>query len=161
MGKTVTSIYRNDYREALGEFLLTFNATENLLNEIVSLLLDRLSKSHLYKEGDMFDRKLGQLELLCEAFKPKMHTPDFERLRTVNSRRNELAHGHMRTDPNTGEVDIIKAQTSRWKTGKKISPETIRKNTTLATAAHDDLSQMMPFIWFAHTPPPIKPEGAI
>ena len=146
-------IDRNDYRTELGEFLLVFNATENLLNDIVSHLLERLHKKDRYPE-DMFDRRLWILELICEAFKP-MHAPDFEKLRELNRSRNELAHGHMRTNPNTGEIDIVKAKDCSWGKGRKITPDRIRAASSLAKACYKDLEAMTPYIWFAHTPPKV------
>ncbi|MCA2374522.1 hypothetical protein ATU3B_23115 [Agrobacterium genomosp. 3 str. CIP 111-78] len=147
------TIDRNDYRAELGEFLLAFNATENLLNDIIAYLLERLNKKDRFGE-DMFDRRLWTLELLIPSFEP-IHVPDFDKLRELNRSRNELAHGHMRTDPNTGAVDIVKAKDCSWGKGQVITPDRIRRASTLAQACHKDLDAMTPHIWFAHTPPKV------
>lgn len=145
------SINKDEYQAALGEFLVTFNQLENLLNEVIVELLRRRQKDRLYREADMFDRKLDQLELISLAFHP-LHSPDYARLRHLNAERNILAHGHFNVDQFTGEISIIKARESKHKKGKNISPNYIKKLSQMATEAINDLWSYMPYIWFQHTP---------
>lgn len=148
----MSEVYRDQYEARLGKFLLLYNHLENLLGDVLAELLKRRGKSHLYCEGDFFKRKLDQLELVCELFDP-LPKPDFPRLRDINRRRNELAHGHMLVHPATQDIMIQKAQNRPWTKVRAISPADIERDIKMAEAAVSDLEAFAPYIWFVHTPP--------
>lgn len=149
--------YQESYQASLGRMLVRFNELEAMVGEILRVALDKLGKPHLYQAGDYFRSKVDRLELALCSFGnwPK---PDFDRLRRVNTWRNELAHGHLHQDPNTGDWQT-RAVHKQGHRSDVITPAKIDMWTEEVRTAHGDVGQLLPWVWFSDRPA-VLPEGA-
>lgn len=85
------SRYEEEYQVSLGRLLLRFNDLEMLVGNILEQLTLKLGVPHLYRQEEYLSQKIDRLGLALCA-KPEWPKPDFNRLRRVNSIRNDLAH---------------------------------------------------------------------
>lgn len=90
------------YEQALGAYLVSFNKLEVKLSEVHFGAMVRMGLTHLFRSDSRLIERLVPMEIALKALKwPSL---DYDLLRSINGRRNELAHGHLHTDPNTGDL---------------------------------------------------------
>lgn len=85
--------YQAEYQASLGRLLVKFNELEMMVGGIIEQITDQLGVPHLYRQEGYLSQKIDQLELALFT-KPTWPKPDFNRLRRINTQRNDLAHGH-------------------------------------------------------------------
>jgi hypothetical protein len=104
-----------DYERALGQFLVRFNKVENLISDIIPQALMNTGSEHLlaHVKGDLFARKLITLELALDKALRTGSRRLFDELRELNSRRNDLAHGHFDQNPVDGDYVIVTSKKTR------------------------------------------------
>ena len=138
--------YQEEYQSSLGRMLVRFNEVESMVGEILKTALDKLGKSHLFQVNEYFRQKVDKLELASAAF-PKWPKVDYERLRRINSWRNEPAHGHFHQDPNTGDWQT-RGVHKKGSKSETITPAEIDKWTEEVRVAYGDVGQLLPYVWF-------------
>jgi hypothetical protein len=148
--------YQEQYQASLGRMLVKFNEVESLVDEVLKVALEKLDKAHLYRVDDYFRQKVDRLELALCAF-PTWTAPDFERLRRINSLRNELAHGHFYQDSNSGDWKT-RGVHRKGQNAETITPEVIHEWTDEVWQAYADVGRLLPWVWFGN-PPADQPGG--
>lgn len=138
--------YESAYEAAMGKMLVRFNNLENAVGQMLEGLLKKLEVGHLYRPEDYFRQKVDRLELAMRAV-PDWPVPDFNRLRKINSWRNDIAHSDFFQDPDTAAY----LTRSLHKPGRRttgLHPELIDTYTVEVSAAIDEVLYIMPLVWF-------------
>lgn len=107
---------RGAYASALGEFLVAFNAVEIGLGAVIAAALhDRLSATEILAstEGNV-RRKSNILRILSlDPKNPHLAAIRFERILSMISVRNILAHGHFEQNPYDGSHTVVPVDRSK------------------------------------------------
>lgn len=102
------TVSRSEYDGALGAYLVLFNRLEVQASEVHFAALHRLDLTHLFRPEAKLIERLVPMEIAFTALRwPK---PDFAAIRGINGKRNDIAHGHVHQDPNTGDWQMEDSQ---------------------------------------------------
>jgi hypothetical protein len=107
---------RTDYEAALGQFILAFNEVDYRLSQVIRSELSHRGREDLAataSKGSVTQR-LATLEILASATpNGQLSAAPIARLRSLNTDRNNLAHGHFDQNPFDGSYWIVLARKAR------------------------------------------------
>jgi hypothetical protein len=101
---------RIEYEAALGQFILAYNEVDYRLSQVIRAELSKRGSKNLAGTAakGFLTQRLEALELLATSSKNLMLSPSsITRLRTLNTDRNNLAHGHFDQNPFDGSYWIV------------------------------------------------------
>ena len=107
---------RTDYEAALGRFILAFNEVDYRLSRVIGSELSQRERSALAATGSKgpFAQRLETLDILVSSTKnSELSTLPLTRLRSLNTDRNNLAHGHFDQNPFDGAYTLALAAKTR------------------------------------------------
>jgi hypothetical protein len=107
---------RTEYEAALGRFILAFNEADYRLSQVITAELSERGQPVLGATASKgtFAQRLEKLEILVSTTKNRqLSALPVEKLRSLNSDRNKLAHGHFDQNPYDGSYTVIEAAKSR------------------------------------------------
>jgi hypothetical protein len=107
---------RTDYEAALGQFILAFNEVDYRLTQVIRSELSQRARIDLAATASngTFAQRLLTLEMLASATpNGRLSASPITRLRTLNTDRNNLAHGHFDQNPFDGSYAIILTKKTR------------------------------------------------
>jgi hypothetical protein len=107
---------RTDYEAALGRFILAFNEADYRLSQVIAAELSERGHPDLAATASKgnFTQRLEKLEILASSTKSKqLSALPVAKLRSLNSDRNALAHGHFDQNPYDGSYQLILAAKGR------------------------------------------------
>jgi hypothetical protein len=101
---------RTNYEAALGRFILAFNEADYRLSQVIAAELAKRGHSELAETATKgsFAQRLEKLELLVSSTKDQqLSALPVAKLKSLNSDRNALAHGHFDQNPYDGSYQLI------------------------------------------------------
>jgi len=104
---------RTDYEAALGQFILAFNEVDYRLSQVIRAELSYRGRDDLMAGASKgpFTQRLATLEILSSATSNgRLSASPIARLRSLNTDRNNLAHGHFDQNPFDGSYSILLAK---------------------------------------------------
>jgi hypothetical protein len=107
---------RTDYEAALGQFILAYNEVDYRISQVIRTDLDERGRSDLAETAakGQFGQRLEKLALLADSSKEgHLKTIPVERLRSLHSDRNALAHGHFDQNPYDGSYSLVLKEKAR------------------------------------------------
>jgi hypothetical protein len=107
---------RTDYEAALGRFILAFNEADYRLSKVITAELSERGHPDLAATASKgtFAQRLEKLEILVSTTKDRQLSGlPVAKLRSLNSDRNNLAHGHFDRNPYDGSYTLILAAKTR------------------------------------------------
>jgi hypothetical protein len=107
---------RTDYEAALGQFILAFNEVDYRLSQVIRCELSHRGCTDLAATAanGPFAQRLATLEILAAtAENGRLSACPIARLRSLNTDRNNLAHGHFDQNPYDGSYAIVLARRTR------------------------------------------------
>lgn len=107
---------RTDYEAALGQFILAFNEVDYRLSQVIRSELSKRKREDLAgtASNGPFAQRLTTLEILASATPTsRISASPTEKLRALNTDRNNLAHGHLDQNPFDGSYSIVLAKKAR------------------------------------------------
>jgi hypothetical protein len=107
---------RTDYEAALGQFILAFNEVDYRLSQVIRSELSHRGRTELASTAAIgpFAQRLSTLEILASAAPSgSLSAIPVVRLRSLNTDRNNLAHGHFDQNPFDGSYWIVLAAKAR------------------------------------------------
>ena len=113
---------RTDYEAALGRFILAFNEVDYRLSQVIGSELSQRGRSDLTATASKgpFVQRLETLDILVSTTKNgQLSSLPLARLRTLNTDRNNLAHGHFDQNPFDGSYTLVlRAKTRDYPTSR-------------------------------------------
>jgi hypothetical protein len=107
---------RTDYEAALGRFILIHNEADYWLSKVIAAELSKRRRDDLIPstiKGN-FAQRLERLELLASSTKDRQLSGlPVDKLRSLNTNRNHLAHGHFDQNPYDGSYQLVLAQKAK------------------------------------------------
>src|SRR5277367_2279255 len=103
---------RTAYEAALGRFILVHNEADYRLSKVIAAELSERGRDDLIPSATQgkFAQRLERLELLVASTKDQqLLALPVAKLRSLNTNRNDLAHGHFDQNPYDGTYQLIKA----------------------------------------------------
>jgi hypothetical protein len=107
---------RTEYEAALGQFILAFNEVDYRLSQVIRSELSQRGREDLAAAASNgpFAQRLGTLEILASATpNGRLSASPIPTLRSLNTDRNNLAHGHFDQNPFDGSYSIVLAKKAR------------------------------------------------
>lgn len=141
------------YKEQLASALVAFNQIENAVSDMIATILSRSENSRLIDKTvkKLFMARVEALELLLASVPGTPPLP-FERLKSLASTRNEFAHGHFSSDPNTGGLLVLgKGKATPWR------EDAIIPFLEDCASMRLELASIYAFIMFGDGPTPLPP----
>jgi hypothetical protein len=99
---------RTAYEAALGQFILAFNEVDYRVSQVIRLELTRRGHSDLAATAcnGRFAQRLETLAMLATSEGGHLGATPLARLRSLNTHRNNLAHGHFDQNPFDGSYKL-------------------------------------------------------
>jgi hypothetical protein len=107
---------RTEYEAALGRFILAFNEADYMLSQVILAELSARGNLELgaVAAKGTFAQRLEKLEILISSTKNSQFSMlPVAKLRSLNTDRNNLAHGHFDQNPYDGSYRLILAAKTR------------------------------------------------
>jgi hypothetical protein len=108
---------RRDYEAALGQFILAFNEVDYFVSRVIAAELNEREGADLAASASKgpFAQRLETLQILTSvpSRNGQLANLPLERLRSINSDRNHLAHGHFDQNPFDGSYTLALAAKTR------------------------------------------------
>jgi hypothetical protein len=107
---------RTDYEAALGQFILAFNEVDYRVSQVIRSELSDRGRADLAPAASNgpFWQRLATLEILATSARSgRLSAAPIARLRSLNTDRNNLAHGHFDQNPFDGSYAIVLAAKTR------------------------------------------------
>jgi hypothetical protein len=101
---------RTEYEDALGRFILAFNEVDYRVSQVIRSELTQRERSDLAATASNgpFAQRLETLDILANTSKSGNLGPiPLARLRSLNTDRNALAHGHFDQNPFDGSYTLV------------------------------------------------------
>jgi hypothetical protein len=106
---------RTDYEAALGRFILAFNEVDYRISQVIGAELTRRGRSDLGGTASkgQFAQRLETLAILATSKDGELGAIPVARLRSLNTDRNALAHGHFDQNPYDGSYWVVLKEKAR------------------------------------------------
>jgi hypothetical protein len=127
---------RTEYEAALGRFILAFNEADYRLSQVIAEELTERGRPELAESATKgnFAQRLEKLELLMSyTTDQQLSAVPVAKLRSLNTDRNKLAHGHFDQNPYDGSYQLI------------LKEKTTDCPTSRIVALADELAQVLDY----------------